>query len=72
MQDNQRLRLQVRGCTPCKDCTERFTACHDKCPKDARGERGYKAWKAEVEHVKQERKKFLAVQQDITKHIKQG
>lgn len=30
----------------CKDCPERFTACSDKCPKDARGEYGYKAWKA--------------------------
>ncbi len=32
---------------PCKDCPERFTACSDKCPKDARGEYGYKAWKAD-------------------------
>ena len=29
---------------PCKDCAERFTACHDRCPKDERGEFGYKAW----------------------------
>ena len=33
--------------SPCKDCTERFIACSDRCPKDARGEFGYKAWKAE-------------------------
>lgn len=32
--------------SPCKGCTERSTACADKCPKDARGEYGYKAWKA--------------------------
>lgn len=32
---------------PCKDCAERFIACSDKCPKDARGEYGYQAWKAE-------------------------
>lgn len=37
--------------SPCKDCPERFTACWDKCPKDARGEYGYKAWKAD--HQKQ-------------------
>ena len=33
---------------PCKDCAERFTVCSDKCPKDARGEYGYKAWKAKL------------------------
>lgn len=37
---------------PCKDCTERFMACSDKCPKDARGEYGYKAWKAECQKQK--------------------
>lgn len=30
---------------PCHKCTERFTACSDRCPKDDRGEFGYKAWK---------------------------
>lgn len=34
--------------SPCKNCPERFTACSDKCPKDKRGEYGYKAWLAEV------------------------
>lgn len=37
---------------PCKDCTERFTACSDRCPKDARGEYGHKAWL--VDYRKQE------------------
>ena len=37
---------------PCKGCTERFTACSDRCPKDARGEYGYKAWKAECQKIK--------------------
>lgn len=31
--------------SPCKGCTERFPACSDRCPKDERGEYGYKAWK---------------------------
>jgi hypothetical protein len=35
--------------SPCMGCTERFTACHDRCPKDARGEYGYLAWKHERE-----------------------
>ena len=38
--------------SPCKDCTERFLARSDKCPKDARGEYGYKAHKAELQKVK--------------------
>ena len=33
--------------SPCKDCPERSRACSDNCPKDARGEYGYKAWKAD-------------------------
>ena len=33
--------------SPCKDCPERFLACSDRCPKDARGEYGYKTWRAE-------------------------
>ena len=36
----------MREISPCKDCPERFTACSDRCPKDDRGEFGYKAWKA--------------------------
>ena len=38
---------------PCYGCTERFTACSDRCPKDERGEYGYKAWKAKLEAEKQ-------------------
>ena len=35
--------------SPCKGCTERFTACSGNCPKDARGEYGYKAWKEQYQ-----------------------
>lgn len=41
---------------PCYGCTERFTACSDRCPKDLRGEYGYKAWTAETERIKQARR----------------
>lgn len=34
---------------PCDGCTERFIACSDRCPKDQRGEYGYKAWKADLQ-----------------------
>ena len=34
--------------SPCKGCTERFTACSDHCPKDERGEYGHTAWVADV------------------------
>jgi hypothetical protein len=37
---------------PCENCTERFIACHDHCPKDERGEFGYKAWKMQIEEEK--------------------
>ena len=51
--------------SPCKDCTERFTACHDHCPKDKRGEFGYKAWKEEVARINKARKEYVAQGQTI-------
>ena len=44
--------------SPCKDCPERFLACSDKCPKDARGEYGYKAWKADLRKVQAAEKEY--------------
>jgi hypothetical protein len=57
MKDNQRFKL-VRNASPCKGCSERFTACSDNCPKDKRGEYGYNAWKAENEEVNKKRKAY--------------
>jgi hypothetical protein len=48
----------VRNDNPCRNCTERFIACADHCPKDERGEYGYKAWKAEIERVNQNRRDY--------------
>lgn len=47
----------TRTDSPCKGCTERFTACHGNCPKDSRGEYGYKAWTDEIESIKKEKEK---------------
>lgn len=46
----------IRDMNPCRGCTERFTACADRCPKDERGEYGYKAWKAEIARVNKNRR----------------
>ena len=43
---------------PCKDCAERFRACSDNCPKDARGEFGYKAWKAYYKKIQAAEKEY--------------
>ena len=56
--DEQRITGAVRGAPPCKDCTERFLACHDHCPKDERGGFGYKAWKAETKRVNMARAEY--------------
>lgn len=64
MNDNRRLTNTIRGVSPCKGCSERFLACSDKCPKDARGEFGYKAWKAEIERVKKARKDYMKYHTD--------
>ena len=45
--------------TPCKDCPERFRACSDNCPKDARGEYGYKAWLTDLHKQKAVEKEYL-------------
>ena len=37
---------------PCHHCTERFIACSDRCPKDERGEYGYKAWRDDMFAIK--------------------
>ena len=43
---------------PCNGCTERFLACSDNCPKDARGEYGYKAMKADIRKRKAAEKEY--------------
>ena len=48
----------TREMSPCNGCTERFPACHGNCPKDKRGEYGYGAWRAELDRVNEERRKY--------------
>ena len=48
-----------RDSSPCDGCTEKFTACHDRCPKDLRDEFGYKAWLAKCREIDQKRKEYL-------------
>ena len=50
--------------SPCEDCPERFIACSDHCPKDERGEYGYKAWRADLEAEKKARTEYYSRQQD--------
>ena len=59
MKDTQRLYGTSRDISPCKDCTERFTACHDHCPKDERGEFGHHAWLKRRYEIEKERKAYL-------------
>ena len=49
----------IREPPPCMGCTERFTACSGKCPKDERGEFGYKAWMAKIAEVKKAKREFV-------------
>lgn len=51
MKEESRLPGVMRGCPPCKNCEERHTACHDKCPK-------YKMWKAEAQKVNDKRRAY--------------
>ena len=47
--------------SPCTGCTERFTACSDRCPIDERGEYGYLAWKAKVKEIEDKRKAYYDI-----------
>lgn len=42
---------QIRDKLPCKGCTDRYTACHDKCEK-------YKEWKKLVDDANKARKEY--------------
>ena len=68
--DEKRITGAVRGAPPCKECSERFLACHDRCPKDERGEFGYKAWKAEIKRVNKAREEYL--KRNAKKYISYG
>lgn len=46
-----RLDGPIRDIPPCKDCSDRYPGCHDKC-------RGYAEWKSNLEKVNDERKKY--------------
>ena len=59
MNYGQKMPSVIRDPSPCDGCTERFTACSDCCPKDARGERGYKAWTAEIARVKKAKREYI-------------
>ena len=43
----------TREMPPCKGCSDRYTACHDKCEK-------YKAWKSQLDEVNKRRKEYEA------------
>lgn len=59
--DGQRMNCGIRKPAPCKDCTERdYPSCYSDCPKDKRGEYGYKAWTAEKDAIKEKKRKYTA------------
>ena len=72
MDDRQRIPNTIRDPSPCKGCPERFTACSDKCPKEARGEYGYDSWKNEIVRVKNERRKYISRMNNRKKSYKEG
>ena len=57
--ERQRPPKTIRDKSPCDGCTERFTACQDRCPKDERGEHGIKAYHKLVEKVNAARAAYL-------------
>ena len=72
MSERVKLSNVIRDPSPCLGCTERFTACADRCPKDERGERGHKAWKAEINRVKNERRNYYSRENVRNKYYNEG
>ena len=62
---NKKLPNVIRDVSPCKGCEEKFAACHDRCPKDARGEYGFGAWRAEVDRVNKARHQYEEQQSGV-------
>ena len=52
-----RLSGVMRGVSPCTECSERHTACHDSCPK-------YHEWKAEAQKVKEAKQAYEQKKED--------
>lgn len=50
--NDKRLPGVMRGVSPCTDCAERHTACHDTCSQ-------YKEWKAKAQKIKEARLAYL-------------
>ena len=46
-----RIDGQIRDNPPCKDCTDRHTACHGSCDR-------YKEWKLRLDEVNKRRKEY--------------
>ena len=57
---------------PCKDCSERFPACSDKCPKDERGEYGYNAMIADLRKRKAAEKEYRQKRREDYRHSEEA
>ena len=66
MKEHQKMPGVIRDDSPCKGCTERFIACSDKCPKDLRGEYGYKAWTGKIQEVKANRTAYYKQRKELS------
>lgn len=58
MKRGKPMMIHSRESSPCNGCTERSIACSGHCPKDARGEYGYKAWKQDITNINENRKTY--------------
>ena len=53
------MQLNTRNSdNPCFHCDEKFNACSDHCPKDARGEFGKEAWREQQKKIKAARREY--------------
>lgn len=53
--------------SPCHNCDERFIACSGRCPKDERGDFGYKAWLEKVHAKKARYNEYLRARREERK-----
>lgn len=48
------LDRQIRDKSPCKDCTDRHTACHGSCDR-------YKEWKLRLDELNKARREYDSI-----------
>lgn len=60
--------MNIMDDSPCKGCEKRFLACSARCPIDAEGGYGYKAWREKEQEKQALYKEYVKQHNEDYKH----